>query len=267
MAVGRISPSRETPDFTREQRERYRRQMVIPEVGEAGQSKLRDARVCLVGLGGLGSVSAMYLAAAGVGRLCAVDRDRVELGNLNRQVIHWTKDLGEAKAESARRKLGALNPEVHLEILRADVTDATISELASGCSVIVDATDNLQTRKAINRFSVQEGIPFVVGGVNGFHGMVTTVIPGISACLECIFPGRAPGGEEEIGVLGPLPGIVASIQALETIKLICGAGRSLAGRLLLIDGLEMSFREVRTEPDPNCKVCGPGPQRGKADEE
>ncbi len=268
MADEKILPGREARrddhGLTRDQRARYRRQLIIPEIGEAGQLKLREALVCVVGLGGLGSISAMYLAASGVGRLRAVDRDRVELGNLNRQVIHWTEDLGEAKTVSAGRKLRALNPEVELEMIRAEVTDASIDGIAAGASVIVDATDNLPARKVINRYAVARGIPFVVGGVEGFHGMVTTVVPGRSACLECLFPGEPPGAEREIGVLGPLPGMVASVQALEVVKLICGAGRSLAGRLLLLDGLEMSFREVRVEADPGCNVCAAGRKGGRS---
>jgi molybdopterin-synthase adenylyltransferase len=239
------------------ERERYRRQIIVPEIGECGQGRLKAARVCVVGLGGLGSVSATYLAAAGIGYLRAVDCDCVEPGNLNRQLLHWTADLGRSKADSAREKLSALNPEVEIETVQMEVTPETVGEAVADCRLIVDATDNLATRRVLNRFAVRGRIPFVFGGVEGFGGMVLTVAPGDSPCLECLFPGPDREEPREIGVPGPLPGVVASLQALEAIKLILGAGSPLLGRLLLFRGLDMTFREVGVDRDLDCPVCGP----------
>ncbi|MCF8063557.1 MAG: HesA/MoeB/ThiF family protein [Deltaproteobacteria bacterium] len=245
------------PSLSPGELERYRRQIIIPGIGERGQGRLKAARVCVIGLGGLGSISATYLAAAGIGYLRGVDCDCVEPGNLNRQVLHWTPDLGRPKAESAREKLSALNPEVETETVRLEVTPETVGEAVGGCRLIVDATDNLATRRVLNRFAVEQGIPFVFGGVEGFGGMVLTVVPGDSPCLECLFPARDRSGEREIGVAGPVPGVVASLQALEVIKLILGLGSPLLGRLLLFRGLDMTFRELRVDRNPDCPVCGP----------
>jgi adenylyltransferase/sulfurtransferase len=247
-----------------EELERYGRQILLPEFGERGQARLKEARVCVVGLGGLGSVSATYLAAAGVGYLRTVDRDRVEPANLNRQVLHWTRDLGRAKAASAREKLSRLNPEVEVEGLQLEVTPQTVEEAVGDCRLIVDATDNLPTRRVLNRFAVARGIPFVFGGVEGFGGMVFTVVPGDSPCLECLFPGPDPKEDRVIGVPGPVPGVVASLQALEAVKLILGAGSPLLGRLLLFRGLAMTFREVQVDRNPGCPVCGPARERGES---
>lgn len=240
---------------------RYRRQIVIPEVGLAGQRRLKSARVCVVGLGGLGSISASYLAAAGVGRLRLVEYDRVEAGNLNRQLLHWTSDLDRPKIESGREKLSALNPEIEIETVDLEVNPENVREAVGDCTLIVDGTDNLSARKTLNRFAVDTGIPFVCGGVEAFGGMLITVLPGRSPCLECLFPGRDRTGNREIGVPGPLPGVVASLQALETIKVILGIGTPMAGRLLLFRALEMSFREVRIDRNPACPVCGPAERR------
>ncbi len=239
-----------------EDRERYRRQIILAEVGEGGQERLGAAQVCVVGLGGLGSVSATYLAAAGVGRLRIVDSDLVEAGNLNRQVLHWTPDLGRSKTASAREKLEALNPGVRVEAVEMRVSPGNVREAVGDCTLIVDATDNLPTRKVLNRFAVEAGIPFVCGGVEGFSGMLITVIPGRSPCLECLFPGDVSPEEREIGVPGPMPGVVASLQALEAVKLLLEIGSPLSGRLLLFRGLDTTFREVGVDPNPDCPVCG-----------
>ncbi|MFO7784673.1 MAG: HesA/MoeB/ThiF family protein [Thermodesulfobacteriota bacterium] len=240
---------------------RYRRQIIVPEIGPTGQLRLKAARVCIVGLGGLGSISASYLAAAGVGRLRLVEYDRVEAGNLNRQLIHWTSDLGRPKIDSGREKLSALNPEIEIETVGLQVSPENVREAMGDCTLIVDATDNLSTRKTLNRFSVDAGIPFVCGGVEAFGGMLITILPGRSPCLECLFPGRDRTGDREIGVPGPMPGVIASLQALEAIKIILGIGAPMAGRLLLFRALEMSFREVRVEQNPDCPVCGPAGRR------
>ena len=251
----RFSGDARTP-LSPEEKERYRRQLILPEIGEDGQRRLKGARVCVVGLGGLGSISATVLAASGVGTLRVVDRDRVETGNLNRQIAHWTADVGRPKTDSAREKLLALNPGIRVDAVQMDVNRENAAEAVGDCALILDATDNLAVRKALNRVAVAGRIPFVCGGVEGFSGMVTTVAPG-APCLECLFPGEAAEGEREIGVPGPMPGVVASLQALEAIKLILGIGRPLTGRMILIRALDMTFREVRVdERNPHCPVCG-----------
>ncbi len=258
--MGTPSSFESLPPLSPKEKERYRRQIILPQVGEEGQQRLKAARVCVVGLGGLGSISATALAATGVGTLRVVDRDRVDLGNLNRQTAHWTADLGRPKTESAREKLLALNPEILVEAVALDVNSENAGEAVGDCSLILDATDNLAVRKALNRVSVSRKIPFIYGGVEGFSGMVTTLVPGSSPCLECLFPGEDPDAGREIGVPGPMPGVVASLQALEAVKLILGIGRSLAGRLLMIRALDMTFREVRMDrQNPRCPVCGPVP--------
>ncbi len=252
-----MEPTANHFSLTSEERDRYRRQMILAEIGEDGQKRLKAARVCVVGLGGLGSVSATYLAAVGVGRLRIVDSDRVEVGNLNRQVIHWTSDLTRLKTESAREKLEAVNPCVEVDAFGHEVTWANVGEAVGECTLIVDATDNLPTRKVLNRFAVQRGIPFICGGVEAFSGMLFTVIPGRSPCLECLFPGEDRMEDREIGVPGPVPGVVASLQALEAVKLIVGIGSTLSGRMLLFQGLNTTFREVQVDQNPHCRVCGP----------
>jgi molybdopterin-synthase adenylyltransferase len=190
------------PFPTPEEAARYRRQIIIPGIGTEGQKRLGSARVCVVGVGGLGSVTAFYLAAAGVGCLRLVEHDRVEAGNLNRQLLHWTPDLGRLKIESAREKLSALNPLISIETVGTNVSPENVDEAVGECAVIVDGTDNLAARKTLNRFAVERSIPFVFGGVEAFGGMLTTVIPGKSPCLECIFPGedrRRGGGDRGAG--------------------------------------------------------------------
>jgi len=237
------------------ERARYHRQLIMPEIGEEGQKKLKAARVCVVGIGGLGSTSAMTLASTGIGYLRLVDKDIVETSNLNRQVIHWTPDLGRDKSASAGEKLSALNPEIRIHAVRMEVTDRNVVEAVGECGLIVDATDNLAVRRVLNRFSVERGIPFIFGGVEGFQGMVTTMVPGRTPCLECLFPAGEDPPQKEIGVPGPMPGLVASIQAVEAVKLLLGVGTCLLGRLLLVRGLDMSMREVAVGRNPRCTVC------------
>ena len=191
---------------------RYHRQIILPEIGEEGQTKLRKARVFLAGVGGLGSVSAYYLAAAGIGRLRLVDKDRVELGNLNRQMLHFSDNIGDAKAYSARDKLRRLNPHCRIEALHEEITWDNGEEMVGNADLIMDGADNVETRRILNRVSLKKRIPFVFGGVDGLTGMATTFIPGKTPCFECLFPDEMPS-KGPPGVLGPLPGIIAGIQA------------------------------------------------------
>jgi len=235
---------------------RYHRQLILSEIGEDGQVRLRKARVLLTGLGGLGSVSAYYLAAAGVGRLRVVDKDRVELGNLNRQILHFSDNLNEPKVYSARDKLQRLNPLCRIEALHEEITWDNGEELAGKADLIVDGADNMETRRILNRISLKKRIPLVFGGVDGLSGMTTTFIPGKTPCFECLFPDsihpKAPPG-----VLGPLPGIVASIQALVAIKFLVGLPHGLLdSKMLHIDGTTMNFRMIELEKNHRCPVCG-----------
>lgn len=218
---------------------------------------LKEAKVFLAGLGGLGSISAYYLAAAGVGLLRMVDMDEVDAGNLNRQILHWSRDIGIPKVHSAVAKLRSLNPNIQMETVQAKIRQKNVLNLVGDCSLIIDASDNLECRKALNIASVEKRIPFIYGGVDCFSAMVTTFYPGETPCLECILPGDRVQ-EKPVGVIGPVPGLVASIQALEAIKIIIGLEGTLKGRLISIQGLGMIFKEIKIEKNPDCVVCNSG---------
>lgn len=235
---------------------RYHRQMMLPQIGEEGQMILKRSRVFLAGLGGLGSVSAYYLAAAGVGHLRVVDKDRVELGNLNRQLLHFTNDIGAPKADSAKKKLQSLNPHCRVEALHDEFSEDNGDVLVGDAHLIVDGTDNLKTRKILNRLSLKKRIPFFFGGVDGLTGMATTFIPGKTPCFECLFPGGTPD-KGPPGVLGPLPGIIGALQALAVINFLVGSKHGLlAGRMLYVDGATMNFKMIKMGKNDRCRVCG-----------
>jgi len=240
---------------------RYSRQLILAEIGSQGQIRLKQSRVFIAGIGGLGSVSAYYLAAAGIGSLRIADMDYVEAENLNRQILHGTGDIGKAKTLSALEKLRNLNPYCDVEPIQEIISDENIPGMVEGCDVILDGTDNLKTRKILNRISILEKVPFVYAGVNGFTGMATTFIPGLTPCLECLFSGDA-GQKEPTGTIGPVPGIIASIQSLEAIRLILGIGRLLTNTLLVFNGMDMTFRKIEMEKNPDCPVCGSNPGIG-----
>jgi sulfur-carrier protein adenylyltransferase/sulfurtransferase len=244
------------------QRRRYSRHLLIPEVGEEGQRKLLDAKVLLVGAGGLGSPAALYLAAAGVGTLGIVDADIVDDSNLQRQVVHTTDRVGMAKVESARVAIEALNPDVNVVKHETRLDQSNVLEIFAGYDVILDGTDNFATRYLINDACVLLNKPNVHGSIFRFEGQATTFIPHDGPCYRCLFPTPPPPelapSCAEAGVLGLLPGTVGIIQATETAKLILGIGEPLVGRLLTYDALEMEFRELRLNRDPKCPMCGPG---------
>ncbi len=250
--------------FTPEQRSRYSRHLLIPEVGEDGQQRLLDARVLLVGAGGLGSPASLYLAAAGVGTLGIVDDDVVDESNLQRQIVHSTDRLGEPKVISAKRTLEALNPDVRVIGYQERLTSENVERiLADGWDVIVDGADNFPTRYLVNDASVWHGIPVVHGSIFRFEGQVTVFRPGEGPCYRCLFP-QPPPPElapscAEGGVLGVLPGIIGSLQASEALKLVLDRGESLAGRLLLFDALGTTLDEVSVRRNPGCPVCGDSP--------
>ena len=247
-----------------EQRRRYSRHLLIPEVGEAGQEKLLAARVLLVGAGGLGSPAALYLAAAGVGTLGIVDADVVDDTNLQRQIVHSTARLGEPKVRSAAQTIQALNPDVDVRQFEERLTSENIDRiLGEGWDVIVDGADNFPTRYLVNDASVWQGIPVVHGSIFRFEGQVTVFEPGSGPCYRCLFPAPPPPelapSCAEGGVLGVLPGVIGSLQATEALKLVLGIGDSLVGRLLIFDALSATFTEVALRRDPACPVCGEQP--------
>ncbi|MCD6027834.1 MAG: molybdopterin biosynthesis protein [Thermomicrobiales bacterium] len=255
-------PWRVPQALTPDQRRRYSRHLLIPEVGEEGQRKLLDAKVLLVGAGGLGSPAALYLAAAGVGTLGVVDDDVVDDSNLQRQVIHTTDRLGIAKAESARIAIESINPDVKVVKHETRLDKSNVLDIFSQYDVILDGTDNFATRYLINDATVLLNKPNVHGSIFRFEGQATTFIPYEGPCYRCLFPTPPPPelapSCAEAGVLGLLPGMVGMIQATETAKLILGIGEPLVGRLLTYDALGMEFRELRLSRDPECPMCGPG---------
>jgi len=232
---------------------RYDRQMMIDGFGVEGQEKLKKAKVFIAGAGGLGSPISIYLAVAGVGHIRIIDRDVVDLSNLNRQILHWGKDVGRAKAESAGDKLRGLNPDIKVEAIRGEITAANVSELIEGFDVVVDAMDNFATRYLLNATAVEKRLPFFHGGIYGMSGNATTVIPGKTACLRCIFPEAPPS--EKFPVIGVAPAVIGCIQATEVIKYIVGIGNLLTNRLLMFDGANMEFTEARIRRKPHCVVC------------
>ena len=242
--------------------ERYSRHMRLPEIGEAGQERLNAARVLVVGLGGLGSPVAMYLAASGVGHLVLSDYDVVELSNLQRQIVHRSGDVGRDKVDSARDALLALNPEIEVTPLNRTLDEDLDAEVAAA-TVVVDATDNFESRFALNAACRRHATPLVSGAAIRMEGQIAVFDPrdADSPCYRCLYSddGRAEGEPcALVGVLAPLLGIVGSVQAAETLKLIAGFGASLAGRLIVIDAAQMEWRALKLGKDPACPVCGAG---------
>ncbi len=251
-----ITPKALTP----EQRNRYGRHLLLPEVGEAGQQKLLESRVLLLGAGGLGSPAALYLAAAGVGTIGIIDMDVVDASNLQRQILHNTDRIGERKVDSAKKTLTALNPDVDVVTYDVRLGADNVLDIIDGYDVIVDGTDNFPTRYLVNDASLLKRIPVVHGSIFRFEGQVSVFQPYVGPCYRCLLPEPPPPelapSCSEAGVLGVLPGIVGSIQALEAIKLLLDLGDPLVGRLLAYDALGESFRTFKVRRDPNCPACG-----------
>jgi len=240
--------------LTTDELERYERQIIIEGFGEEGQEKLKRAKVFIAGAGGLGSPVSIYLMAAGVGMIRIVDHDRVELSNLNRQVLHWDEDIGRRKIDSALEKLKRLNQGVKIEAIEETITEANVLQLVADFDLIVDAMDNLPTRYVLNKAALESNIPFFHGAVYGFEGRAMTIIPGQTACLRCVYRGRITP-QEKFPVLGVTPAVIGCIQATEVIKYIVGIGELLTNRLLIYDGLNLKFTEFKVKKDPNCEHC------------
>ncbi len=241
-------------------RERYARHLTIDEVGEAGQVKLKKAKVLCIGAGGLGSPAAYYLAAAGIGTLGLVDYDVVDKTNLQRQILHTDDRVGELKTESAKKTLLGLNPKIDVKLYNERITSQNIDEIVSGYDIIVDGCDNFPTRYLVNDACVKHGIPNVHGSIYRFEGQVTVFWPPKGPCYRCLFPEPPPPEMApscaEAGVLGVLPGVIGVLEAIEVIKIILGKGDLLVGRLLTYDALEAKFRELKLRRNPDCKYCG-----------
>jgi sulfur-carrier protein adenylyltransferase/sulfurtransferase len=247
-------------ELTPRERQRYSRHLLLPEVGEDGQRRLKAARVLCVGAGGLGSPAALYLAAAGVGMLGLVDFDVVDVSNLQRQIIHGTPDVGRSKLQSAQSRIEALNPEVRVETFEAHFSVANAKALVEAFDVIVDGTDNFPARYLVNDACVMYGRPNAWGSIFRFEGQASVFAAPGGPCYRCLHPEPPPPGLvpscAEAGVLGVLPGIIGTIQATEALKLILGIGEPLIGRFLVYDALKMRFRDLKLPKDPDCPVCG-----------
>lgn len=261
--MGTASETMELPELTKSELSRYSRHLILPEVGEEGQRKLKAARVLCVGTGGLGSPLALYLAAAGVGTLGLVDFDVVDASNLQRQIIHSTADIGRKKLDSAAEKLKALNPDVNVVKHDTLLSSANALDILKDYDVIADGTDNFPTRYLVNDACVLLGKPNAYGSIFRFEGQASVFATKDGPCYRCLYPEPPPPGLvpscAEGGVLGILPGLVGVIQATETIKLILSKGSTLVGRLLLVDALNMRFRELKLRKNPECPVCGAHP--------
>ncbi len=237
--------------LTKDELKRYERQISI--FGEDGQGKLKKAKVFIAGAGGLGSSISTYLTVAGIGKLRMVDNDIVALENLNRQILHWDNDIGKKKLESAAAKLKRMNPNVEVEVISETINKGNIDELVGDFDMIVDAMDNFAARYVLNKAALVKKIPLFHGAVHGFYGQATTIIPGKTACLRCIFPEAPPPTIPP--VVGVTPGVIGCIQATEVIKYILGIGSLLENRLLMWDGLKAEMDEVPLEKNPRCEDC------------
>lgn len=250
-------------EFTEDQLQRYSRHIILPEVGGKGQKKLLAAKVFIIGAGGLGCPVGYYLTAAGVGTLGIIDNDSVELSNLQRQIAHSTKTIGMYKIDSAKATFEALNPDVRVIGSKERISKDNILDLIKDYDIVVDGSDNFPTRYLVNDACVMAKKPLVSGAILKFEGHVTTIVPGEGHCYRCLFEEMPPPGLvpscQEAGVIGAIPGVVGSLQAIEVIKLILGKGDPLKNTLLIYDALKTTFRRIKVPKNPNCPVCGDNP--------
>ncbi len=258
--------------LTEQQIERYSRQIILKEVGGPGQEKLLASKVLIVGAGGLGSPAALYLAAAGLGTIGIIDADRVDLTNLQRQIIHFSDDIGKEKVASAAEKIKAVNPDTAVETYLERATATNIRGIIKEYDFVLDGTDNFPAKFLINDACYFEKVPFSHAGILRFDGQMITVLPGRTACYRCVFDKPPPAGLvpscSEAGVLGPLAGVIGCLQATEVLKYLLGVGELLTNRLLVFDALGLQFREVKVSRNPDCRICGQKPSITElADEE
>jgi molybdopterin-synthase adenylyltransferase len=250
-------------EFSEEQITRYSRHILLPEVGGKGQKKIAKAKILIVGAGGLGSPAAFYLAAAGIGTIGLIDSDAVDLSNLQRQIIHYTPDVGRSKVLSAKEKIQALNPDVAVVMHEERFVASNALKLVSGYDVVIDGVDNFPAKFLINDACVFADKPLVHGGILRFDGRVTTILPKKSACYRCVFKQPPPAGLvascQEAGVIGALAGVIGTLQATEALKIVLGIGRLLTDRLLDYDAKKAAFREIKTKRNPHCPLCGEHP--------
>jgi len=258
-------------ELTEQQIERYSRQIILKEVGGAGQEKLLSSKVLIVGAGGLGAPAALYLAAAGVGTIGIIDSDKVDLTNLQRQIIHHTADLDTEKVDSSKAKIQAINPDVTVQTYRTRATAENISEIIRQYDFVIDGTDNFPAKFLVNDACYFEKVPFSHAGILRFYGQLITVLPGETTCYRCIFRSPPPAGVvpscSEAGVLGALAGVIGSLQATEAMKYLLGVGELLTNALLTYDALEMVFRKVILNRNPDCPLCGTNPVITKVKDE
>jgi len=246
--------------FSLRELERYKRQMML--FGEEGQERLKKAHIFIAGAGGLGSPVSIYLAVAGVGTITIIDMDVVDGTNLNRQILHYDRDIGRKKTASAEEKLQELNPDIIINAIDVKIDASNVKKLVGNADGIVDAMDNYQTRYQLNDVAIAKQIPFFHGGIRGFYGQVTTIIPGTTPCLKCIFPKAPP--TEEFPVVGVTAGIIGTIQSNEVIKYLTGTGDLLTNRLFLWDGMQAHAEEICIERNPSCEACGGRGKKKKA---
>lgn len=244
------------PPLSADESQRYRRQLIMPEIGVAGQQRIKAATVMIAGIGGLGGLSACYLAAAGVGRLKIVDMDKVVIHNLNRQILYTTADIGCWKTDCARARLTALNPLCRVEAINQPVTAESVDDIAQDCALIIDGSDTFGTRVVLNQAALNRGIPFIYGGVNGFNGMVAVFSPGRGACFRCMVAQPPAPAAEEIGIIGPTAGVIASLQGMQAIKCLIGKGPAQASELIRLQGYDMRFKKMVITRNPVCPACG-----------
>ena len=250
-------------EFTESQIERYSRQIILKEIGGEGQKKLLNARVAIIGAGGLGSPAALYLVAAGIGTVGIVDQDKVDISNLQRQILHSTNTIGKSKTDSAKKLLTALNPDCCVQLHTTQINADNVLDIIGKYDLVINGSDNFPTRYLINDACVISKIPLFEGAVIGFSGQAITIIPQTSACYRCLYETPPPPGLipscQEAGVLGTVPGVIGLIQATEVLKWILGKGKLLTNRLLIYSGLDMEFTELEIKPNVNCPVCGTHP--------
>ncbi len=233
---------------------RYARQLIMPSIGEEGQKKLKKSHVLVAGAGGLGSLSSIYLASLGIGHLKIVDHGFVQISDLNRQILYNERDIGLKKADIGYEKLSLLNSDIQIESIDEEITNESIRRLIKGVQIVIDGTDNFETRLILNKICFEKRIPYIYGGIFGFKGKMTTFIPGRTPCIECLYP-EGKEVEPVVPVVGPIPGLIATLQVLEALKLIVEFGYPLAGKLLSFDGETMSFSYFDIKKRPGCRIC------------